>query len=109
MSSSLCPYHGNAYNPGPCGVCEFILINMTNPPQNITSRYARNLLVKGENNEYTITSVMRRTNMIDDFTIGYYYTADIVSLGSRTTKMAVGVTPEQAVNRCLAKHGVTFR
>jgi formate dehydrogenase assembly factor FdhD len=82
---------------------------MTNPPQNVTSRYARNLLVKGENNEYTVVSMMRRTNMIDDFVIGYYYAADIVATGTRVTKMAIGVTPEQAVNRCLVKHGVTFR
>ena len=109
MSYSLCPYHGNAYNPGPCGVCEFILITMTNTPQNVTSRYTRNLLVKGENNEYVIINMNRKTNMVDELIIGYYYAVEITVLGARTTQTAIGVTPEQAVHRCLTKHGVSFR
>jgi hypothetical protein len=24
----LCPYHGNDYKPEPCGVCEFILLQI---------------------------------------------------------------------------------
>jgi len=82
---------------------------MTNTPQHVTSRYVRNLLVKGENNEYVMTTMNRRTNMVDELIIGYYYTAEVTSLGPRISKMAIGVTPEQAVHRCLEKHGVTFR
>jgi hypothetical protein len=82
---------------------------MTNTPQHVTSRYVRNLLVKGENNEYVIINMNRRTNMVDELIIGYYYATELTTLGTRITKMAIGVTPEQAVRRCLEKHGVSFR
>ena len=82
---------------------------MTDTPQNVTSRYARNLLVKGANNEYVIINMYRKTNMVDELIIGYYYSTEITAMGKRISHTAIGVTPEQAVNRCLTKHGVTFR
>lgn len=86
-----------------------VIHNMTPTPQNVTSRYTRNLLVKGENNEYVIINMNRKTNMVDELIIGYYYVVEITALGQRTSQTAIGVTPEQAVHRCLTKHGVSFR
>jgi hypothetical protein len=51
----------------------------------------------------------RKTNMVDELIIGYYYSTEITAMGKRISHTAIGVTPEQAVNRCLTKHGVTFR
>jgi hypothetical protein len=76
-------------------------------PQNVTSRYARHLLVKGENNEFQIVGMKRTYQEIDGLTIGFYYLVTIK--GVAFTKEAAGVTPEQATHRCLEKHGVTFR
>jgi hypothetical protein len=78
-------------------------------PQNVTSRYARNLLVKGLNNEFEILGLKRTYSEVDNLTIGVYYTVIIKDLSKGFTKDAAGVTPEQAVNRCLEKYGVTFR
>jgi hypothetical protein len=78
-------------------------------PQNVTSRYARNLLIKGRNNEFEILDLKRTYSEVDGLTIGIYYTIMIKDLGKGLKKDAAGVTPEQAVNRCLTKHGVTFR
>jgi hypothetical protein len=79
-----------------------------NPPQKVTSRYVRNLLIKGRNNEFEITILEKQYTMVDDLQIGNYYMTHIKQFGASVQK-AVGVTPEQAVQRCLAKHGVTFR
>jgi hypothetical protein len=76
-------------------------------PQNVTSRYVRHLLVKGENNEFQIVGMKRTYQEIDGLTIGFYYLVTIK--GIAFTKEAAGVTPEQAVHRALEKHGVTFR
>jgi hypothetical protein len=76
-------------------------------PQNVTSRYARNLLVKGTNNEFEIIGMKRTYSEVDGLTIGHYYV--ITVKGEAFTKESVGVTPEQAISRCLQKHGVTFR
>jgi hypothetical protein len=81
---------------------------MINLPQNVTSRYARNLMVKGKNNEFHLLKIERHNHMIDGAWIANYYTAEIVSnYGMNQT--AAAPIPEQAVNRCLSKHGVTFR
>jgi hypothetical protein len=81
---------------------------MKTTPQKVTSRYARNLLVKGKNNEFHLLSLVRKSSMVDECWIGNYYTAEIVSTHGMRHE-AVGPTPENAVNRCLDKHGVTFR
>jgi len=78
------------------------------PPQQVTSRYARNLIVRGKNNEYHLLSIKRENTMIDGCWIANYYVAEIVSTHG-VAKTAVGPSPENAVNRCLDKHGVTFR
>jgi hypothetical protein len=80
---------------------------MIQAPQKVTSRYARNLLVKGKNNEYVLEYITRRYSMVDEITVGDYFLAEITQLNVR--REAAGATPEQAVNRCLEKHGVTFR
>ena len=81
---------------------------MNNLPQNVTSRYARNLLVKGSNNEFELMGLSRQYSMAEDLCVGNYYQIDIKQPGV-AVKTAVGVTPEQAVHRCLEKHGVTFK
>ena len=76
-------------------------------PQNVTSRYARNLLVKGKNDEFHVLSLKRQQHYVDSVWIGNYYIVEIT--GSTGTKTGVGVTPEYAINQGLTKHGVTFR
>lgn len=76
-------------------------------PQQVTSRYTRNLLVKGTNNEFEIANLKRTYQEVDGITIGHYYIVNIRN--ENFTKEAAGATPEQAVTRCLTKHGVTFR
>lgn len=114
MGSSLPDYYLDGYPDGIAPLQHLLNLmeakeSMTNTPQNVTSRYTRNLLVKGENNEYIMTTMNHKTNMVDELVIGYYYTAEVITKGPRLTKLAIGVTPEQAVHRCLEKHGVTFR
>ena len=77
-------------------------------PQQVTSRYARNLLVKGKNNEFEIASLSRQYHDIEGLVIGVYYQITIKINDGRKIQ-GVGVSPEQAVHRCLEKHGVTFR
>jgi len=79
-----------------------------NPPQQVTSRYARNLMVKGQNHEFHLLQLKRENHWIDGAWIANYYTAEIVSTGGMT-HTAAGPSPENAINRCLSKHGVTFR
>lgn len=79
-----------------------------NPPQQVTSRYVRNLLVKGKNNEFELCSLTRQYHDIEGLCIGIYYQTVIKST-DHFKHVAVGVTCEQAVHRCLEKHGVTFR
>jgi hypothetical protein len=78
-------------------------------PQNVTSRYARHLLVKGRNNEFELLDIKRTYSEVDGLTIGIYYTVLIKAFDKGFKKDAAGVTPEQAVHRALEKHGVTFR
>ena len=79
-----------------------------NTPQQVTSRYVRNLIFKGVNNEFRFVALTRTGHFIDQVCVGMYYEA-IVANNEERKLTAVGVTPEQAVHRCLEKHGVTFR
>jgi hypothetical protein len=80
---------------------------MTNIPQNVTSRYARNLMVKGTNNEFYLSSIKRESHFIDKVWIANYYVVELLQGG--LAKTGVGATPEQATTNCLTKYGVTFR
>jgi hypothetical protein len=77
------------------------------PPQKVTSRYIRNLLIKGKNNEFEILGMKRDYSMIDGICVGHYFMIDTKGVGGRFS--AAGATPEQALQRALEKHGVTFR
>lgn len=78
-------------------------------PQTVTSRYARNLLVKGTNNEFAITKLERKYAMVQDLQVGYYFEVEIRASTGNTGKW-VGATPADAVINCLHHHhGVTFR
>lgn len=74
----------------------------------MTQRYASNLLKKGRNNEFTLIELNQHYSQADNVTVGHYYLA-LIGGPNRATKDAVGVTPLRAVERCLEKHGVTFR
>ena len=82
---------------------------MNTPPQQVTSRYARNLLIKGKNNDFEFMTLSRQVSIADEVAVGVYFHVTIESLGRRIKRDAAGVTIEQAVHRCLEKHGVTFR
>jgi hypothetical protein len=77
------------------------------PPQRVTSRYIRNLLIKGKNNEFEILGMKRDYSVVDGVCIGCYFMIDTKGVGGKFA--AAGVTPEQALQRALEKHGVTFR
>jgi hypothetical protein len=79
-----------------------------NPPQQVTSRYARNLMVKGVNHEFHLLQIKRENHWIDGAWIANYYTAELVA-SDGMCNTAAAPTPEQAVTRCLSKYGVTFR
>ena len=73
-----------------------------------TIRYAGNLLRKGSSDDFKLQNILINYNMVDQLQMGNYYVAAIRN-NSGTAKEAAGVTPLQAVTRCLEKHGVTFR
>lgn len=75
-------------------------------PQQVTTRYISNLLRRGKNDIFEITKLIQQDSIYDGITIGSYYLATVQRQSAET---AAGVTPEQAVLRALAKHGVTFR
>lgn len=81
---------------------------MNNLPQQITDRYTRNLLASGRNKTFEIKTITRQYTEADGLCVGTYYDC-IVGGNGLSTKNAVGVTPLQALTRCLTKHGVTFR
>lgn len=79
---------------------------MNNLPQNVTSRYIRNLLVEGKNDDFELDRVVQMPSA----PIGFHYRATIkVPKSDFAEQSAVGATPEQAIHRCLGAHGVTFR
>lgn len=65
-------------------------------------------MVRGQNNEFHLLIIERKSHMIDGTWIANYYTVEIVSKHN-IRQVAVAPTPEQAVTRCLAKYGITFR
>jgi len=79
-----------------------------NPPQQVTSRYVRNLLIKGLNNDFKVKEIVRLNTQVVNVVVGYYFNVSLTN-NVYHTQVASGVTIEQAVHRCLEKHGVTFR
>lgn len=77
-------------------------------PQSVTQRYLSNLIHNGRNHEFDIDILIRRSNMVDGTVCGYYFTAKVVSTADILFECS-GATPTQAIQRCLEKHGVTFR
>lgn len=75
-------------------------------PQNVTSRYVRNLLINGTNDDFELDRVVQMPST----PIGFHYRATIKQPANDFAEQsAVGASPEQAVHRCLGAHGVTFR
>jgi hypothetical protein len=81
---------------------------MNSLPQQVTIRYAGNLLRKGSNDAFEITNLTRQQALHDGIIIGFYYDCTIQRRNSNS-QTASGVTPMQAIQRALEKVGVTFR
>jgi hypothetical protein len=77
-------------------------------PQQVTIRYAGHLLRKGKNNQFTLLKLSQQESIQDDVILGNYYVATVYRRCHKV-ETAVGITPYQAVQRALSKHGVTFR
>jgi hypothetical protein len=82
---------------------------MISPPQQVTVRYTGNLIRKGENSNFRLCSLSWEDVANDGIIVGQYYVAIVISTNGELLKEASGVTPYQAVERALTKHGVTFR
>jgi hypothetical protein len=82
---------------------------MTSSPQQVTIRYTGNLIRKGENSNFRLCSLSWEDVTHDDIIVGQYYIATVISTNGENLEEASGVTPYQAVERALTKHGVTFR
>ncbi len=80
-----------------------------NLPQNITSRYTRNLLVSGFNNEFLLRGVNNHPLTVGNDIVGHYYSVAIqLRVQPDTTVDRRGATPEEALVRCLQAFGITF-
>ena len=77
-------------------------------PQQVGSRYARNVLRRGRNDIFELIKLLQQESTYDGISIGSYYVVTILRTGY-SAETAAGVTPDQAIQRALAKHGVTFR
>jgi hypothetical protein len=81
-----------------------------NLPQNVTSRYVSNLLNRGRNDTFEMITLTQEKATHDNITVGYYYDVTITKpIPDHTSEQASGVTPSQAISRCLRKFGVSFR
>jgi hypothetical protein len=79
-------------------------------PQQVTSRYTTNLLIKGKNEDFEVISLEHQQAVNDDLVVGSYYNICIRQpLPDHSSQIASGVTPHQALERALTKFGVTFR
>lgn len=79
-------------------------------PQNVTIRYATNLLNEGANDTFELDAVAQMVNKVPGGDIvGFYYEAAVKIKTDFETQKAAGATPRQAVKRALEKHGVTFQ
>lgn len=84
-------------------------------PQNVTLRYATNLLLRGTNHDFTLVNAFRENTSVDGIQIGVYYKVLIKRNApdndpdSSTTQVAVGLTPVHACQRALSRFGVVFR
>jgi hypothetical protein len=81
---------------------------MNSLPQNVTIRYAGNLLRKGTNDSFELVRLSREPVLHDGIRLGHYYDATVHRHNSNT-ETASGVTPMQAIQRALGKAGITFR
>jgi hypothetical protein len=81
---------------------------MNSLPQQVTIRYAANLLRKGSNDTFILVEVHQEAIIHDGIRLGSYYEANI-RRRNYNSETASGVTPIQAITRALGKAGVTFR
>ena len=83
---------------------------MDQPPQAVTSRYITNLVIRGHNDDFELISLEHQQALHDNIVVGSYYNVTIRKpLPDHSSEIASGVTPHQAIERALAKFGVTFR
>lgn len=83
----------------------------TPPAQSVTTRYSANLLRSGANAEFELVSLIANQAKTDNgLPLGPFYTCTIRSKQHvQTLVVDDGATPLQALERALAKAGVTFR
>jgi hypothetical protein len=82
----------------------------TSLPQQVTARYISNILNHGHNHDFGLRSLTYERATHDGVIIGGYYDCIIEKpMPDHSSERASGVTPHQAVERTLAKFGVTFR
>lgn len=79
-------------------------------PQQVTVRYLNRLLREGTNDQFKICELNRDYSKVDNVVIGVYYRIVLKNpLLEPPLQIGIGVTPAQALQRALEKHGVTFR
>jgi hypothetical protein len=79
-------------------------------PQQVTSRYVTNLLIHGHNDDFELISLEHQQALHDNIVVGSYYNVTVRQpLPDHSSEIASGVTPHQAIERVLAKFGVTYR
>lgn len=78
-------------------------------PQNVSSRYVRNLLVAGRNSNFQVFSIEQKEACSPSgICCGTYYVAEVGDHLGTIVRAAEGATPEQAVATALGILGVTF-
>jgi len=79
-------------------------------PQNVSSRYVRNLICAGSNQNFELDKLEQRIAQTPSgLPCGFYFYAGVKRCLTFETYYAEGVTPESAVKRCLENIGVTFK
>lgn len=80
-----------------------------NTPQAVTTRYATNLLNKGENNDFVVAILVRERTMVNNTRIGSHFTVQLNQQVGERMIQTVGATPVIAIENALKELGVTFR
>jgi hypothetical protein len=78
-------------------------------PKEVTTRYTNNLMRKGRNDIFELCKLVPQDTELDGLVVGHYFLATVKRSSNGTEETSPGITPLHAVQRALAKHGVTFR
>jgi hypothetical protein len=79
-------------------------------PQNVSSRYVRNLISEGSNSNFELGLILQKPSRSPSGILcGFYYVAEVKRTTTSEPMSAEGATPEQAVSLALGNFGVTFK